>query len=122
MRIEVVVQTPGEFGRWMAQHSTPSREPASEEAATGQVVFQRLACAGCHAIAGTAAHGTVGPNLSDVGERRLLGAGTIENTPKNMNDWIRDAPSIKPGIVMPSFRSLSHRDVSALAAYLESLK
>ncbi len=122
MGFEVVVQTPGEFGRWLAQHSTVAREPASEEAATGQVAFQRLACAGCHTIAGTPADGTVGPDLTDVGERRLLGAGTVENTPDNMRKWIRDAPSFKSGIVMPSFRSLSDHDLSALTAYLESLK
>jgi cytochrome c oxidase subunit II len=122
MGIEVVVQTPGQFGRWMARHSTVAREPASEEAATGAVVFQRLACAGCHTIAGTPATGKVGPALTDVGARQLLGAGTVENTPENMRKWIRDAPGLKPGIVMPAFGSLSDTDLSALTAYLESLK
>ena len=122
MGFEVIVQTPGEFGRWMARHSTPQLEPASQEAATGQLVFQRMACAGCHTIAGTAATGTVGPDLSDVGSRHRLGAGTVQNTPANLRDWIRDAPSLKPGIVMPSFRSLSDQDLAALTAYLESLK
>ncbi len=122
MGIEVVVQTPGEFGRWMAQHSTVAREPASEAAATGQVVFQRLACAGCHTIAGTTATGKVGPDLTDVGGRRLLGAGIVENTPENMRKWIRDAPDLKPGVVMPAFGNLSDGDLSALTAYLESLK
>jgi cytochrome c oxidase subunit 2 len=122
MGFEVVVQTPGDFGRWLAQHTPTARDPASEEAATGAVVFQRLACSGCHTIAGTAATGKVGPDLTDVGERRLLGAATITNTPKNMSQWIRDAPSIKSGIGMPSFRSLSDADLSALTTYLESLK
>ncbi len=122
MGFEVIVQTPGDFGRWMAQRSVPPREPASEEAATGQVVFQRMACAGCHTIAGTSATGTVGPDLTDVGARRRLGAGVVENTPATMRAWIHDASSIKPGVVMPSFRSLSDRDLSALTAYLESLR
>ena len=73
-------------------------------------------------VEGSAAQGKLGPDLTDVGSRRLLGAGAIENTPENMRDWIRDAQAIKPGIAMPSFQSLSDRDVAALAAYLESLK
>jgi cytochrome c oxidase subunit 2 len=122
MGVDVVVQTAGDFGRWMAQREQPPLEPVSEQAATGQVVFQREACAGCHTVEGSAARGTLGPDLTDVGSRRLLGAGAIENTPEHMRDWIRDAQSIKPGIAMPSFQSLSDRDVAALAAYLESLK
>jgi cytochrome c oxidase subunit 2 len=121
MGVDVIVDTPADFGRWLARRARVPLEPASEEAASGQLVFQREACAGCHTIRGTDAQGTIGPDLTDVGSRALLGAGAIENTPQNMRAWIRDAPAIKPGIQMPSFGSLSDRDVAALAAYLESL-
>jgi cytochrome c oxidase subunit 2 len=122
MGVDVIVETPSDFGRWLARRQRVPLEPASEEAATGQLVFQREACAGCHTIRGTSAQGTLGPDLTDVGSRRLLGAGVIENTAENMQDWIRDSQAFKPGIEMPSFQSLSDRDVAALAAYLESLK
>jgi cytochrome c oxidase subunit 2 len=122
MGFEVIVETPADYGRWLARRERVPLEPASEEAASGQLVFQREACAGCHTIGGTDAQGTVGPDLTDVGSRRLLGAGAIENTPQNMRAWIRDAGAIKPGVQMPSFQSLPDRDVAALAAYLESLK
>jgi cytochrome c oxidase subunit 2 len=121
MGVDVIVDTPADFGRWLARRERVPLEPASEEAASGQLVFQREACAGCHTIRGTDAQGTLGPDLTDVGSRALLGAGAIENTPQNMRAWIRDAPAIKPGVQMPSFGSLSDRDVAALAAYLESL-
>jgi cytochrome c oxidase subunit 2 len=122
MGIEVVVDSPADFGRWLARRRRVPLEPASEEAAAGQLVFQREACAGCHTIRGTDASGTVGPDLTDVGSRARLGADTLLNTPENMRAWIRDAQSFKSGIATPPFRSLSTRDVDALASYLESLR
>jgi cytochrome c oxidase subunit 2 len=122
MDVLVIVQTPGDFGRWLARRQSFVQEPTNEEEARGAVVFQREACAGCHTISGTAAHGTVGPDLSDLGERSTLGAGVLDNTLDNLQSWIDDAPSFKPGIVMPSFRSLAPDDIRALAVYLESLK
>jgi cytochrome c oxidase subunit 2 len=122
MGVEVVVESPADYGRWLARRRRAPLEPASEQAATGELVFQREACAGCHTIRGTGADGTVGPDLTDVGSRARLGADTILNTPGNMRAWIRDAQSFKSGISMPTFHSLSDADVAALAAYLESLK
>jgi cytochrome c oxidase subunit 2 len=122
MGVEVVVDRPADFGRWLARRERVPLEPASEEAAAGQLVFQREACAGCHTIRGTSAQGTVGPDLTDVGSRARLGASTLLNTPRNMRAWIRDAQAFKSGISMPSFGSLSDVDVAALAAYLESLQ
>ncbi len=122
MGVTVVVEEPADFGRWLARRSRAPLEPASEDAAAGQLVFEREACAGCHTIRGTSADGTVGPDLTDVGSRKRLGAETLLNTPENMRAWIRDAQSIKSGISMPSFRSLSDRDLDALVAYLESLQ
>jgi cytochrome c oxidase subunit 2 len=122
MGMEVVVDGPADFGRWLARRQRTPSEPVSEEAAAGQLVFQREACAGCHTIRGTSAHGDVGPDLTDVGSRARIGADTLLNTPPNMRAWIRDAQSFKSGISMPSFHNLSESDVAALATYLESLK
>jgi cytochrome c oxidase subunit II len=121
MGFVVRVDTAGVFDRWMAQHSRPALEPASEAAAEGEAVFDSQPCAGCHTVAGTPAQGTIGPDLSDLGERPTLGAGLLENTPANLARWITDAPGVKPGILMPSLQ-LSSRDVQAIVAYLESLK
>ena len=39
-----------------------------------------------------------------------------------MEKWVRDAPAVKPGVLMPSFRVLSDREVADIAAYLENLE
>jgi cytochrome c oxidase subunit 2 len=122
MEIRVIVQTPTEFGRWQARQEATRTEPVSDEAAAGAAIFQRQACAGCHSVRGTSANGTVGPDLTDFGARETIGAGLLENNPRNLADWIRDAPSLKPGTVMPSFHSLDDRDVQQIVAYLESLR
>ena len=122
MGVEVVVETPADFGRWLARRErVTARAGVGGGGQRGAGVPAR-SVRGCHTIGGTDAQGTVGPDLTDVGSRRLLGAGAIENTPQNMRAWIRDAQAIKPGVQMPSFLSLPDRDVAALAAYLESLK
>jgi len=117
----VVVESAGAFDRWMLQHSQPPLEPASEAADEGMAVFNAQTCAGCHTIDGTPAHGDVGPNLTDLGERATIGAGALENTPSNLARWIPDAPGVKPGVLMPQL-TLSSRDVALLVTYLESLK
>jgi cytochrome c oxidase subunit 2 len=122
MEIRVIVQTPTEFGRWQARQEASRTEPVSDEAAAGAAIFQRQACAGCHTVRGTSATGTVGPDLTDFGGRETIGAGLLENNSRNLADWIRDAPELKPGTAMPSFHDLTDRDVQAIVAYLESLQ
>ena len=122
MGLRVYVVSTVEYGRWLARRQIASREPASETAEAGQVAFQREACAGCHTIAGTTATGVVGPDLTDIGARQALGAGVLLNNPQNLERWIRNAPSVKPGVLMPPFLTLSDREVSDMVAYLESLK
>jgi cytochrome c oxidase subunit 2 len=122
MEIRVIVQTPADFGRWQARQQATRTEPVSDAAAAGAAVFQAQACAGCHTVRGTDATGTVGPDLTDFGARETIGAGLLENNSRNLADWIRDAPSLKPGTIMPSFHSLDDRDVQQIVAYLESLR
>jgi cytochrome c oxidase subunit 2 len=122
MAARVIVESAGDFGRWQARRNASRVEPTSQEAADGAVVFQRQACAGCHTVRGTTARGTVGPDLTDVGQRETIGAGVLANTPRNLARWIHDAPGVKPGTIMPSFHTLSDRDVRAIVAYLESFE
>jgi cytochrome c oxidase subunit 2 len=120
MDFVVVVQSEGNFDRWMTEHESPPLEPASEQADEGQVAFDSEACAGCHSIAGTPAQGTLGPNLTDIGERPMLGAGALTNTPDNLLKWITNAPAQKPGVLMPRI-DLSSAKAHAIVAYLSSL-
>jgi cytochrome c oxidase subunit 2 len=117
----VRVESSGDFDRWLTQHARPALEPASEQAAEGEAAFNAQPCAGCHTIDGTPAAGTLGPNLTDIGERLTLGAGALANTPGNLERFMTDAPGVKPGVLMPEL-DLSPRDVHSIVAYLESLK
>ena len=120
MAFIVVVQTQADFGAWMARHEHAPSAPDGDAVARGELVFMREPCAGCHTIRGTQASGTIGPDLTDVGGRQQLAAGTIPNTPSNLAGWISNAQSVKPGVLMPPI-ALSTQDIQDLVAYLESL-
>jgi len=121
MRFEIVVETPEQFQNWLSAQNQTASSPAGEVQTHGQQVFLNGACIMCHTISGTPAHGTVGPNLSHIASRQMIGAGTLHNTREHLGRWILDAPRIKPGTRMPQ-NSLSSGDFDALLAYIESLK
>jgi cytochrome c oxidase subunit 2 len=124
MAFVVRVVPPADFDRWIADRTAATgatRAAAGEP--DGREVFAANSCAGCHAIDGVS-DGTAGPDLSDLGDRTTLAAGTLRNTPEELAGWIRDPSSAKPGAHMPPTpRSvLSDRDLAALVAYLEALR
>jgi len=63
----------------------------------------------------------IGPDLSDFGGRQWIGSLTVPNTPANLEQWIVDPQSVKPGTLMPP-TALSAEDIAAVTAYLEGLK
>jgi cytochrome c oxidase subunit 2 len=118
----VIADEPGEFDRWLTRRGAGAGlTPVSEEAARGQVVFNRESCAGCHTVRGTQAMGTIGPDLSDFGARRSIGSMTIANSGAELSRWITDPGGVKPGTLMPP-TALSPDDLAAVVAYLEGLK
>ena len=119
MAFLVRADPPATFNRWVARQQRPASAPVSESAARGQVVFNRSTCGACHAIRGTEARGTYGPDLSDFGDRRTIGAASVPNTRANLAKWIVDAQSMKPGNLMPPIH-MAPDDVTALLDYLES--
>lgn len=121
MALYVHADTPGLYERWATANATPPSEPTSEMAALGAVEFQRQACAGCHTVRGTQADGKVGPDLTNVGSRRTLGAGTVENTESNLARWIVNAQQFKPGAKMPPI-PISRQTRDEIVAYLMSLR
>ncbi|MDO8532517.1 MAG: cytochrome c oxidase subunit II [Dehalococcoidia bacterium] len=123
MRFRVVVHTPEDFQAWVKAQKTPSIAPTTELAKKGQQLFFATppGCTACHTIDGTQAKGLVGPNLTRIGARGTTAAGTLENTPDNMARWLTDPEAVKPGSKMPNLH-LSESDISALVAFLESMK
>lgn len=121
MAFEVVAEPSDAFRAWLAAQRQPAPALAAGAGAErrGQRVFTAR-CAGCHAVRGTDATGDAGPDLTHVGTRRLLAAGTLDNTPDNLRRWIAHAQQIKPQSLMPSI-ALAPRDAEDLAAYLATL-
>jgi cytochrome c oxidase subunit 2 len=122
MAFNVIVDPPAVFRKWLAQQEQPVSAPSGGQAATGMQLFQTAGCQDCHTIRGTAANGTVGPDLTHFGSRQTIAALTLRNTPNALYAWITDPQKYKPGAHMPGFASLSAARRHALVAYLEGLR
>ena len=121
MAFDIVAEPQRDFDRWLDGMRQPAPAPQSAVERRGRDVFMTNRCAGCHAIQGTDAHGTVAPDLTHMATRSTIGAGTLPNTPEHMTAWIRDPQASKPGNQMPP-NPLSPEDLQALLAYLETLR
>jgi cytochrome c oxidase subunit 2 len=121
MSFTITVDRASDYERWIVRRQAATADPTSERTAQGQRIFMRESCAGCHSIRGTQATGTIGPDLTDFGSRRWIGAITVRNTPSNLAAWITDPQDAKPGNLMPP-TSLSRAELDAVVAYLESLR
>jgi cytochrome c oxidase subunit II len=121
MAFEVVADPPDRFEAWQNAQRRPAADPVDATARHGQDVFLRSACVMCHAVEGTIAGARNAPDLTHVGSRSTLAAGTLPNRPAQMAQWIADPQHFKPGANMPATR-LSGSDMGALVAYLEGLK
>lgn len=121
MALLVVAQPPGEFEAWLAAQARPASLPRDAMLQQGLALFLQNGCARCHAIRGTSAAGTLGPDLTHVGTRMTLGAGTLSGGAGGIAAWIAGNQHIKPGNLMPVFHQFSGEQLRSLAAYLESL-
>jgi cytochrome c oxidase subunit 2 len=114
MALDVVALPAADFDRWLAQAERPT--PDARDA--GRDLFATYGCDGCHAIRGHFAGSPIGPDLTHFGARASLGAGMAALTRDSLVDFIRDAPSRKPGSRMPAFRNMPGDDAGLIAAYL----
>ncbi|ASP21303.1 cytochrome c oxidase subunit 2 [Antarctobacter heliothermus] len=121
MAFETVVMAPQDFAVWLAAEAGDAVPPATPQAIRGARVFAREGCGACHAIRGTAAIGQVGPDLTHIGTRASLAAGTLGTTPEDFARWLGHAEDIKPEVAMPTYDYLSPADLAALVAYLKGL-
>ncbi len=121
MGVIVVAETAEQFAKWMRAQQQPAAPPQTHVDSLGAEAFQRGACSLCHTIRGTEAHGVLGPDLTHVGSRLMLGAATIPNTRGHRMGWIANAQGVKPGVAMPPLY-LDASSLQALGAYLESLR
>jgi cytochrome c oxidase subunit 2 len=121
MALWVVAEPQEQFNAWRQNQTQEAVSASSDAQKRGQQVFFASTCVMCHAISGTAAGSNIGPNLTHVGSRHMIGAATLENTRDHLAQWIKDSQTFKPGNKMPQ-HNLSDADLQALVEYLESLK
>jgi cytochrome c oxidase subunit 2 len=122
MAFHVVAMPPAEHARWLRAAARPPSRRLDPAAARGSRVFLGAGCGACHAVRGTPAEGTLGPDLTRVGERPALAAGRLPNHRQALAAWLARSQQLKPGNGMPSFGFLAEADRAALVAYLESLR
>ena len=121
MSLFVVAEPREQFDAWLARQRAPAALPSDTLAARGQLVLEANSCGLCHTVTSTLARGRVGPDLTHVGSRLSLAAGTLPNTPGYLAGWIVDPQAIKPGVQMPA-NALSPTDLRALVEYLTRLR
>ncbi|CAA9222428.1 MAG: Cytochrome c oxidase polypeptide II [uncultured Acidimicrobiales bacterium] len=121
MLVYVEAQPPAEFDQWLAAQGAPAASPTSSTAGTGRDLFLRSSCAGCHAVRGTSAAGTLGPDLTHLASRETIGAGTLSMQRGPLTGFVRNAQDAKPGAAMPP-TELTPEELSAVVDYLMGLE
>ncbi len=127
MRFAIQVVSAGDFENWVINMQQPEAGDAavSGDAAAGRELFlaPTSQCIGCHTVNGTNAVGVTGPNLTHLASRTFFAGGVRARTTANLTAWVHDAPSIKPGTIMPSFvNTFTPEQVADIVAYLETLR
>ena len=128
MLITVVAQNPIDYASWQdaaVKQANLFNDPA---VAQGKQLFTTLACAGCHTIQGLTG-GKVGPELTHIMSQKtpIGGVAGLDVNEANLIKWVGNAPSLKPGIVMPVFSNkaggaLDDPTILAIVKFLETLK
>ena len=77
-------------------------------------------CGRCHRVAGVSEGGRA-PDLTDVGSRPSLGAGTLDNRPGALRRWLREHQRLKPGNGMPAHDEVAPETLDRIADWLETL-
>ena len=121
MALVVVAEDRAKFDAWKSHQQTAANEPVTPQQIHGREVFLSLPCVNCHAITGTDAYATLGPDLTHLASRPTLAAGQLLNTKGNLAGWISNASAIKPGTMMPP-NEMSGAELQDLLAYLENLR
>jgi cytochrome c oxidase subunit 2 len=121
MALDVTVESPDDFARWLATQQRPAPAPTTALQQAGFDYVTTRECSSCHNVAGTPASGQVGPDLTHLISRKSIAAGTYPMTRGHLYAWVADPQSAKPGNNMPVV-GLDADELHAVVAYLETLK
>ena len=137
MKFKVFVKSPEEYAKWMSaaeerfkqtdsvksvgltESNTPTVNRSNQLAEKGKQIFLDQGCINCHSIAGISTP-NIGPDLTLISKRSLIGAGVLTNSRENLARWLKDPQTYKPGCKMPDF-NLTDDEVNQLVTFLESL-
>ena len=98
--------------------SSSSPEHAAGHPSTPALMIQ-YGCPTCHVIPSVpGAVGKVGPSLDSLAQRSYL-AGTVPNTPSDLENWIMHPQHIHPGTAMPEM-GVTPQDAQQIAAFLQT--
>ena len=126
MRLIVYAHTPQDFERWASQQAADALVPSGGLAAKGKAVLESKQCVSCHTIRGSEkVTGTTAPDLTHFASRWGFAGDIFPRSDENLRKWLADAPARKPGSKMPAGiaqMGLTNDDITALIAYLQSLK
>lgn len=127
MALHVVAESPAAFDAWLAAQAKPATEvpPGTDGAqlARGRDAFLAHRCNACHTVRGISEERRLGPDLTHVGSRLQLGAGTVANSATELAQWVAHTQKLKPGAHMPSSdRRMEPDELDAIAAWLTHLK
>ncbi len=115
---------------------------AGRELLTNMANIGKAPCLTCHIIKGEGAmmgltdNSARGPNLTHFGSRHTLAGGIFRSDAPSLARWIKNAPHMKPGAIMPTLGTgeynpvikqkmasgLDDRQIADIVAYLMSLK
>jgi cytochrome c oxidase subunit II len=122
MALNVVTLEAAAFDAWLAAQARPAMLPATPRQELGRQAFLSNRCDACHTVRGAGESSRLGPDLTHVGSRLQLAAGTLANTPDNRERWIAHVQQLKSGARMPSYDRLDAATLGAIADWLGSLQ
>ncbi len=97
------------------RHFMPGADPAR-----GLKAIERAGCGACHTIPGLSwPRGRIAPELGGIAEQNLI-AGTLPNRPNVLAAYVRNAPALISGSVMPAM-PVTEDEARDIASYLYSL-
>lgn len=122
MRLLAVVQQPADYEAWKQAQLKPGAEPTTPQAIAGKQIFLGAPCALCHTVRGTSAGGTVAPDLTHIGSRKMIASDVYPNNNAWLEAWIIHAQSLKPDCLMPNLTQFTGPQLQDLVAYLRQLQ
>jgi cytochrome c oxidase subunit 2 len=122
MALQVTAMPADEFDAWLSREGAGAAPVQDERAREGERLFLASGCGTCHAVRGTPAGGTIGPDITHLASRASIGGGTLPLDRINLSRFIAEGQKAKPGNRMPEFRIFSPDQRDALVTYLLGLR